>query len=121
MEEENQKPPVSPQEAGMEVGFKLGGCFFVAFFWLGYHPFLSILLGAIGGICAGCIVCWWQVTDEPEHSPPEEKRKTLTEQAEFLGEFRRKNGLLRIREPKRFWRPPSAGGMRSKGDEEQRG
>lgn len=97
MDKENQTSQVSPQEAGIEVGLKLGGCFFVAFFWLGYHPFLSIILGAIAGVCAGCIVCWWQITDEPEHSPPEEKKKTLAEQAKFFSELRHKNGLLRRR------------------------
>jgi hypothetical protein len=95
MDKENQRPQVSPQEAGIEVGLRIGGLFFVAFFWLGYHPFLCFFLGAIAAVCAGCIVCWWQITEEPEHGPPEEKKKTLAEQTKFFSEFRRKSGLLR--------------------------
>ncbi len=93
-----QKPPISPQEAGIEIGLRLGGFFFVALFWLGYHPLGSVVLGAIAGICAGCIACWWQVADEPEHDSLEESpRKTLVEQTLFLNELRRKSGLLRSR------------------------
>ncbi len=86
MDQENQKPPLSPQEAGLGVGLRIGGFFFVAFFWLGYHPFLSVFLGAIAGVCAGCIVCWWQITNEPEHSHPEEK-KNLAKRARYFNEL----------------------------------
>lgn len=95
MDDKEQKPPISPQEAGRDIGFKVGGCFFVAFFWLGYSFFLSLLLGAIAGVCAGCIACWWMLADEPEPSFTPEKRKTLKERSELLRKRREKKGLLR--------------------------
>jgi len=88
---------VSPQEAGIDAGIKTGGFFFVAFVWLGYHPLLSLFLGAIAGVCAGCIACWWRITEEPEQVLPEEKRKTLRQQSKSLHEWRQRRGLLRKR------------------------
>jgi len=85
----------SPESQGLDTGLKVAFFFVVAFRWVGYHPWLSIFLAAIAGVCAGCIACWWQITDEPEHNPPEVKKKTLAYQTKRSEATRNKTGLGR--------------------------
>jgi high-affinity Fe2+/Pb2+ permease len=68
---------ISPKSLGIEAGLRIALFFAVAFYWLGYSALLSIFLAAIAGLSGGCIICWWQITDEPEHQPPEPKKKKL--------------------------------------------
>lgn len=96
MNNSNQNNQIkSPQGQGIEAGLKIALFFAVAFYWVGYHPWMSIFLAAISGISGGCIVCWWQITDEPEHKPPQVKKKNLEYQTIFFNNHRRKTGLMR--------------------------
>jgi len=49
---------------GFSTGLKYWLLFMVSLFVLGYSPFLSICLGAIGGIAGGFIIAWWKPKDD---------------------------------------------------------
>lgn len=84
---------LSPKAQGFEAGLRIALCFALAFYWLGESAVLSIFLAAIAGLCGGCIIAWWHMTDEPEHQPPEVKKKTLSSQTKISNNRRRKIGL----------------------------
>jgi hypothetical protein len=44
--------------------------FLFCFFFLGYSPPLSILLGAVGGLATALVVGWWKTKDDPSEAPP---------------------------------------------------
>ena len=85
----------SPQAQGIEAGLKIALFFAISFYWVGYHPWLSIFFAIIAGVSGGCIVCWWQITDEPEPKPPQVKKKTLEYQTKISNTNREKTGLMR--------------------------
>lgn len=91
---QNISPNTSPKAQGIKAGLGIALFFVVAFYWLGYQG-MSIFLAAIAGVSGGCIVCWWQITDEPEHDTPEVKKKTLAYKTKLSNANRQKSGLLR--------------------------
>lgn len=84
---------VSPKAQGIEAGLRIALFFAVAFYWLGYSAGLSIFLAAIAGLSGGCIISWWQITDEPEHQPPGIKKKNLKYKTKLSNKTRKKVGL----------------------------
>jgi hypothetical protein len=55
--------------------------FLFSFYFLGYPIFLSIFLGAVGGLAGGVVFGWWKSTDGPLEATPvkREKPKELEE------------------------------------------
>lgn len=46
--------------------------FLLSFFFLGYSVYLSIFLGAVGGLAGGWVIGWWKSKDDPSDLQPEE-------------------------------------------------
>lgn len=70
--------------AGFSAGLKYWLFFMIALALLGYSPFLSICLGAIGGIAGGVVAAWFNPKDDDapdrpartvEVSPDEPRRR----------------------------------------------
>jgi hypothetical protein len=67
---------------GVSAGLKFWLFFILAFYFLGYSPQMSILLGGIGGLAAGWIYAWWNAKDEPKtQQQVEDLEKTDSELA----------------------------------------
>lgn len=44
--------------------------FLFCFFFLGYSPPMSILLGAVAGLATALVAGWWKTKDDPSEAPP---------------------------------------------------
>ncbi len=53
-------------------GLRLWLFFLLSFFFLGYSVYLSIFLGAVGGLAGGWVIGWWKSKDDPSDLQPEE-------------------------------------------------
>ena len=60
------------KEFSTGYGLRLWLFFLLSFYFLGYPVFLSILLGAIGGLAGGYVAGWWKSKDDPSDIQPEE-------------------------------------------------
>ena len=89
---------VSPNKAGIEGGLSVGLFFAFVFYWLGYNALVSVFLAAIAGVSSGCMVAWWQITDEQEHDLSEVTTKTLAYKTTILSAQQNKTGLLQNKE-----------------------
>lgn len=70
--------------------------FLFSFYFLGYPIFLSIFLGAVGGLAGGVVFGWWKSTDGPLEAPPVKEREP-----EELEEPRPKVSGLRLAKQRR--------------------
>lgn len=86
------KPGVN---AGFAAGVKYWLFFLLAFTIIGYQPFLSICLGALGGIAAGMIEAW--LNPKPDEAPAQSeqpaKAMVISEEPELSPRFQ-KYGLM---------------------------
>lgn len=59
--------------AGFTTGVRFWIFFLICFALLGYSPFLSICLGAVGGIAAGVLDAWVKAKDDGTEKEPEKQ------------------------------------------------
>ncbi|MEB3178590.1 MAG: hypothetical protein VKL59_06140 [Nostocaceae cyanobacterium] len=66
---------------GVSAGLKFWLFFILAFYFLlGYSPYMSILLGGLGGLAGGWIYAWWNASEEAKtQQQVEELEKTDSE------------------------------------------
>lgn len=66
--------------AGFSAGLKYWLFFMIALAFLGYSPFLSICLGAIGGIAGGVVAAWFHPKDDDAPDRPAQTVEVLPEE-----------------------------------------
>jgi hypothetical protein len=73
--------------------------FLFSFYFLGYPIFLSIFLGAVGGLAGGVVFGWWKSTDGPLELPTAKAEKP--KKPKELEETPPKVGGLRLAKQRR--------------------
>jgi hypothetical protein len=74
-----------------EAGLRIWIAFILGFWLVGIRAELCVLLGALGGLAARQIVCFWQAEKaEPKPAPSEEAAKPADSALAPLGEVFRK-------------------------------
>lgn len=67
---------------GFSTGIKFWLFFMIALALLGYSPFLSICLGAIGGIAGGVVAAWFNPRDDDAPDRPARQAEVSPEEPE---------------------------------------
>lgn len=96
------RPGVS---AGFKAGLKYWLFFLLAFTVIGYGPFISICLGAIGGIAGGVVEAWLNPSNDYR---PEKSSDSVTELTPEDATTSRIGPRLRLRSSRRMRRQTTA-------------